>query len=227
LIATVFILSDYCKSDLDLPVKHLYFLTMHKTQMLQMVAEKVAACTKCKELAETRTQTVFGDGNNNSSVVFLGESPGRTEDETGYVFVGQAGKLLTNILAAFGFRREDVYILNILKCRPPDNRTPTEQEAANCRPFLDLQLKIINPKVIVCLGNVAAQNLLHIDTSISQLRGQIREYNGAKVIFTYHPAFLLRNPEEKSKVAEDMQLLLNLLRKPFPEVSQELPPNSP
>ena len=185
---------------------------MEKRHMLQMLAEKVATCTKCTELACYRTQTVFGEGNPDAKVVFLGEAPGEKENESGRPFVGPAGKLLTNILAAFGFNREDIYIMNILRCRPPQNRTPTKEEANNCRPFLDLQLKIINPQYIVCMGNVAAQNLLQIETPISRLRGEILWYNGIKVICTYHPSYLLRSPGQKEKVAEDMQRLLQLMK---------------
>lgn len=185
---------------------------MEKTAMLQMLSDKVAGCMKCQELVEYRRQTVFGEGNPNAEVVFIGEAPGETEDETGRPFVGKAGQLLNNIIAATGFRREDVFILNIIKCRPPRNRTPLPVEAANCRPYLDLQLKIINPKYIVCMGNVAAQNLLGVSTPISYLRGEILEYNGAKVICTYHPSYLLQNQGEKWKVWEDMQLLLKTMK---------------
>lgn len=185
---------------------------MQKTHMLQMVADKVSVCTKCSELVEYRKQTVFGEGNENAEIVFIGEAPGEKEDDSGRPFVGPAGNLLTNILKAFGFNREDVYIMNILRCRPPRNRTPTPEEACNCRPFLDLQLKIINPKIIVCLGNVAAQNLLRTKTTISALRGEILEYNGSKVICTFHPSYLLHNPSEKEKAAEDMRLLLQTLK---------------
>jgi DNA polymerase len=184
---------------------------MEKPVMLQMLSEKVAACTKCQELVEYRRQTVFGEGDPDAKVVFIGEAPGETEDETGRPFVGKAGQLLNNILTAAGFRREDVFILNIIKCRPPRNRTPLPTEAANCRPYLDLQLKIIRPKYIVCMGNVAAQNLLNVTTPISYLRGEVLEYNGAKVICTYHPSYLLQNQSEKWKVWEDMQLLLKTM----------------
>jgi uracil-DNA glycosylase family 4 len=185
---------------------------MNKPQMLQVLSEKVAACNKCSELACYRTQTVFGEGNPDAKVVFIGEAPGEKEDESGRPFVGPAGKLLTNILLAFGFNREDVYIMNILRCRPPRNRTPTEEEAKNCRPFLDLQLKIINPKFIVCMGNVAAQNLLGVNTPISSLRCEDLWYNGTKVICTYHPSYLLHNPSQKDKVANDMQRLLQMMK---------------
>lgn len=177
-----------------------------------MVADKVKDCTKCKELVEYRKQTVFGEGSENAEVVFIGEAPGEKEDDSGRPFVGPAGNLFTNILTAFGFKREDVYIMNILRCRPPRNRVPTEEEACNCRPFLDMQLKIIAPKVIVCMGNVAAQNLLGTKTTISRLRNEVLEYNGTKVICTFHPSYLLRNPSEKEKVAEDMRTLLQILK---------------
>jgi uracil-DNA glycosylase family 4 len=144
---------------------------MEKRRMLELLAEKVSGCTKCQELTYCRRQTVFGEGSPDARIVFIGEAPGETEDETGRPFVGKAGQLLTNIITAMGFRRDDVFIMNIIKCRPPNNRTPEPQEASNCRPYLDLQLKIINPDYIVCLGNVAAQNLLGIDTPITYLPG--------------------------------------------------------
>lgn len=151
-------------------------------------------------------------GSPNAKVMFLGEAPGQNEDETGLPFVGKAGELLTNIILAAGWTRDEVYIANICKCRPPQNRTPRPSEAANCRPFLDLQIKVVNPAYIVCLGNVAAQNLLGVETPISSLRGQLYEYNGRKVLCTYHPSFLLRKQEAKKDVWEDLQLLIRSMK---------------
>jgi DNA polymerase len=181
---------------------------MNKNEMLHALSDKISECQRCPKLVENRTQTVFADGNPDSEVVFIGEAPGRDEDTQGVPFVGRAGKLLDSILEACGFSRENVYICNIVKCRPPSNRNPESEEAQNCRPYLNLQLKLINPKYIVCLGAVAAQNLLGVDTPIGRMRGRWHEYNGTKVLCTYHPAYLLRNPNDKKKVWDDLQLLL-------------------
>lgn len=187
---------------------------MDRSEKLELLREKVATCEKCPVLAETRNKTVFGEGNPHAEVLFLGEAPGANEDQEGRPFVGKAGQLLTNILQSCGIRREDIYIANICKCRPPSNRVPSEQEATNCRPFLDLQLTVIKPKIIVCLGSVAAQNLLRTKTGISKLRGEFHEITDpikAKVLCTWHPAYLLRNPAEKQGTWDDMQLLLREL----------------
>ena len=179
-----------------------------KQAELDVIEKKVAACTRCAELAETRTQTVFGAGNPNARLVFLGEAPGADEDRQGIPFVGRAGQLLTKIIEACTLSRDDVYILNILKCRPPGNRNPLPAEADHCREWLDAQLAIIEPEYIVCLGAVAARNLLETDTSIGKMRGKFYLYNGIRVLCTYHPAYLLRNPSAKRQVWEDMQLLM-------------------
>jgi len=185
---------------------------------LAEAARQVAACVRCAELARTRTQTVFGSGNPCARLVFLGEAPGADEDRQGQPFVGRAGQLLTDIIVkGLRMRREDVYILNILKCRPPDNRTPLPSEAANCREYLDRQLEIIRPEFICCLGAVAAQNLLGVSTSIGQLRGRVLNYEGIKVVCTYHPAYLLRNPAAKRPVWEDLQLLMSAMGLPTPK----------
>lgn len=176
---------------------------------LAVVAHRVAACTRCAELAQTRTQTVFGTGNAYARLAFLGEAPGADEDRQGVPFVGRAGQLLTDMIEkGMRLRREDVYILNILRCRPPGNRTPLPEEAANCREYLDAQLAIVQPEFICCLGSVAAQNLLDTTISISRLRGRFFDYRSAKVICTYHPAYLLRNPSAKRQVWEDLQMLM-------------------
>jgi uracil-DNA glycosylase len=176
---------------------------------LAAIAQKVAACTRCAELARTRTQTVFGVGNPHARLVFLGEAPGEDEDRRGEPFVGRAGQLLTDIIVkGMKLRREDVYIMNILRCRPPGNRTPLPLEAAACREYLDAQLDIIRPEFICCLGACAAQNLLQTEATIGRLRGSIREYRGIKVLCTYHPAYLLRNPAAKRQVWDDIQILM-------------------
>jgi DNA polymerase len=176
---------------------------------LQTIHRKVARCVLCKELARTRTQTVFGDGNPQARLVFMGEAPGADEDQQGLPFVGQAGQLLNRIIEnVCGMKREDVYILNTIKCRPPGNRTPDPQEIANCRPFLDAQLEVIRPEFICCLGAVASQSLLNTAERIGKLRGRVWDYQGVKVVCTYHPAYLLRNPAAKRDVWEDVAFLL-------------------
>lgn len=182
------------------------------------LANEVAQCKFCKELATTRTQTVFGNGNPESSLVFLGEAPGADEDREGVPFVGRAGRLLDDIITkGMGLKRESVYVCNILRCRPPGNRNPHLDEAANCRKFLDGTLEIIKPKFICCLGAVAAQNFLGTTESIGSLRGRILEYKGIKVVCTYHPAYLLRSPNMKGKTWEDIQLLLKEMGLPVPK----------
>ena len=176
---------------------------------LQRLADEVAKCTRCKDLASSRMQTVFGVGNPHAELVFLGEAPGADEDKQGEPFVGRAGQLLTDIIVkGMKMQREDVYICNILRCRPPGNRNPMPDEAAHCRPFLDRTLEIIKPKFICCLGAVAAKNLLASEKTIGALRGKVLDYNGTKVICTYHPAYLLRNPAAKRDTWEDIQLLM-------------------
>jgi DNA polymerase len=175
---------------------------------LEVLQERVVACTRCNELATTRTQTVFGVGNPNAKLCFLGEAPGADEDKTGIPFVGRGGQLLTKIIEACRLKREDVYILNMLKCRPPGNRNPLPHELANCRVYLENQLDLIRPEFICCLGAVASQNLLGTTVSIGKLRGKIHSFRGAKVVCTYHPAFLLRSPSFKKETWEDMKMLM-------------------
>jgi DNA polymerase len=176
---------------------------------LAVVAQRVAACTRCAELVKNRRQTVFGVGNPHARLVFLGEAPGVDEDRQGEPFVGRAGQLLNDIIVkGMKLRRQDVYILNILRCRPPENRTPLPIEAAACREYLDAQLSIIQPEFICCLGACAAQNLLQTDTPIGRLRGRLHDYRGIKVLCTYHPAYVLRNPPAKRQVWDDIQILM-------------------
>ncbi len=181
---------------------------VERRKALAILTEKVKACTRCRELAETRTQTVFGVGNPQARILFIGEAPGADEDAQGEPFVGRAGKLLNDIIAASRLKREEVYICNILKCRPPGNRTPAEDECANCREYLDGQLATIDPEYIVCWGAVAAQNLLKTTFSIGKLRGRFLQHGRAKVLCTYHPSYLLRNPAAKKDVWKDMQFLM-------------------
>lgn len=177
-------------------------------EQLEELKSCVANCTRCPDLANTRNQTVFGTGNPNAKVMFLGEAPGADEDRTGEPFVGRAGQLLDKIIGACGWKREDLYICNILKCRPPGNRNPTLQEATNCREYLDSQIANVDPEYIVCWGTVAAQNLLDTKSPIGRMRGKFFEHGKAKVLCTYHPSYLLRNPAAKAPVWEDLQLLL-------------------
>lgn len=175
---------------------------------LEAIAAEVRVCTLCKELACMRNKTVFGTGNLKPRVVVIGEAPGADEDRTGEPFVGKAGQLLTKILEASTFTREEVYILNVLKCRPPDNRTPLPNEVQNCRDYFTRQLDILQPEYIVCAGSVAAQALLETGETIGKLRGRFHTYRGSKVLATYHPSYLLRNPDAKKFVWQDMQMLL-------------------
>lgn len=179
-----------------------------KTAGLRQLADVVSQCARCTELAERRKQTVFGVGNPNARVMFVGEAPGADEDRQGEPFVGAAGQLLNKIIEACGWKREDVYICNILRCRPPGNRNPRPQEAANCREFLDAQIQIVQPEYIVCWGTVAAQNLLGETRPVGRLRSQLHQHAGATVVCTYHPSYLLRNPSAKKQVWEDMKFLM-------------------
>lgn len=174
---------------------------------LEKLASKVAQCRRCQELAETRTQTVFGVGNPDADIMFIGEAPGADEDKQGEPFVGRAGQLMNKIIEACHMQREEIYICNILRCRPPSNRNPSPEEADNCREFLDAQIEIVDPDYIVCWGSVAAKNLLGTETPIGKMRGQFYEYSGAKVLCTYHPSYLLRNPSAKKLVWDDMKQL--------------------
>jgi uracil-DNA glycosylase family 4 len=170
------------------------------------------ACTRCKLHKLGRKQIVFGVGSPNAELMFVGEAPGRDEDEQGEPFVGRAGQLLTKIIEAINLKREDVYIANVIKCRPPENRNPEPDEVATCEPFLFRQIDAIKPKVIVALGTFAAHALLKTDTPISRLRGRAYSYRGAQLICTFHPAFLLRSPERKRDTWEDMKKVRALLR---------------
>ncbi|MCL2119994.1 MAG: uracil-DNA glycosylase [Planctomycetaceae bacterium] len=184
---------------------------------LRQLAAQVALCNKCAEPVANRTQTVFGVGNPFSELVFLGEAPGADEDRQGVPFVGRAGKLLTDMIEkGMKLKRDDVYICNILRCRPPGNRNPSPNEAALCRPFLDATLQVIRPKFICCLGSIAATNLLNTPETIGRLRGRVHGYQGVKVVCTYHPAYLLRNPSAKSAAWDDLKLLMREMGLPVP-----------
>jgi uracil-DNA glycosylase family 4 len=178
-----------------------------KKERLIKVCQETADCQLC-QLAKTRRNLVFGDGNPNAKIVFVGEAPGADEDQQGLPFVGKAGQLLTKIIEAMGIKRKDVYICNILKCRPPGNRNPLPEEITLCEPFLKKQLQAISPTVICALGTFAAQTLLKTDIPITALRGRFHSYEGIKLMPTYHPAYLLRNPSAKKLVWEDVQMIM-------------------
>jgi uracil-DNA glycosylase len=175
------------------------------------VRADIGDCTRCKLHTLGRSQIVFGVGNPQADLMFVGEAPGADEDIQGVPFVGRAGQLLTKIIEAIGMKREDVYIANVIKCRPPQNRNPEPDEVEKCEPFLFRQIDVIKPKVIVALGKFGAQTLLRTLDPISRLRGRVFEYRGAKLIPTFHPAYLLRNPSSKREVWEDMKLVRKLL----------------
>jgi DNA polymerase len=177
---------------------------------VESLARFLEGCPRCK-LSKSRTRIVFGQGHPRADLMFVGEAPGREEDEQGLAFVGRAGQLLTKIIEAIGRKREDVWICNVLKCRPPSNRNPEPDEVASCRPFLEEQIRLISPKVIVTLGTFSAQAILETDESIGRLRGRWRSAFGARVMPTFHPAFLLRSPERKKDVWEDMKLVRDYL----------------
>jgi uracil-DNA glycosylase len=185
---------------------------------LQVLAKSVSGCTRCGELAATRTQTVFADGQIPVELCFIGEAPGADEDVQGIPFVGKAGQLLDRIIVATGLTRAEVYICNIIKCRPPGNRTPKPEEADNCSEYLHRQLELARPKFICALGGCAAQNLLKTTQSLGMLRGRFHDYRGIPVICTYHPSYLLphRNPAKKHDVWEDMKMLMKRMGRTIP-----------
>lgn len=183
-----------------------------KRRRLEEFAASIAACTKCR-LSQGRTQVVFGVGNPDADLVFIGEAPGFHEDQQGEPFVGAAGQLLDKIITAMQFRREDVYICNVIKCRPPENRDPYGDEIEQCEPFLMRQLEIIEPRAIVCLGLHAARTLLRNVPGISVVRGKWQKFRGVPLMPTYHPAYLLRTPSAKAKVWDDMQLVMKFFGK--------------
>ena len=174
---------------------------------LERIREDIGDCKRCR-LCQQRNKIVFGSGSARADLVFVGEGPGRDEDIQGLPFVGRAGKLLTQMIEAMGLKREDVYICNVVKCRPPENRAPEPDEMDTCSPFLYRQLAVIQPKAVVCLGAIAFQALYGTKQSISRLRGQWLEFRGIPMIATYHPAYLLRNPNAKGEVWEDLKKVM-------------------
>jgi len=187
---------------------------------LRLIREDIGDCTRCRLHQQGRKQIVFGVGNPNADLMFIGEAPGADEDIQGEPFVGRAGQLLNNMIKAMGIRREDVYIANIIKCRPPGNRTPERNECETCSPFLMRQIEAIQPKAIVALGAVAAKTLLAVNASMSELRGRWYDFRGTKLAVTYHPAFLLRDPRQKKEAWKDLQMVMK-------ELGLEAPPKLP
>jgi uracil-DNA glycosylase len=198
---------------------------------LKLIREDLGDCTRCKLHQQGRKQIVFGVGNPRAELMFVGEGPGADEDAQGEPFVGRAGQLLNNMIKAMGIRREDVYIANVVKCRPPGNRTPERDECETCSPFLMRQIAVIQPKVVVALGAVAAKNLLAINAPMSELRGRFYDFmpagarsdpswQGAKLAVTYHPAFLLRDPRQKGEAWKDLQMVMKYLGMQPPQKSE-------
>jgi uracil-DNA glycosylase len=185
--------------------------TSDPVKALRLIREDLGDCTRCPLHKQGRKQIVFGVGNPNADLMFIGEAPGADEDQQGEPFVGRAGQLLNNMIKAMGIRREDVYIANIIKCRPPGNRTPERDECETCSPFLMRQIAAIGPKAIVALGAVAAKTLLAINAPMSEFRGRWFDFRGTKLAVTYHPAFLLRDPRQKKETWKDLQMVMKEL----------------
>jgi uracil-DNA glycosylase family 4 len=190
-------------------------------QALRAIREDLGDCTRCKLHQQGRKQIVFGVGNPRADLMFIGEAPGADEDIQGEPFVGRAGQLLTNMIKAMGLTREDVYIANIIKCRPPGNRTPERDECETCSPFLMRQIGVVKPRVIVALGAVAAKTLLAVSAPMMQLRGCWFDFKGTKLAVTYHPAFLLRDPRQKKETWKDLQMVMRELGLPLPSKNVE------
>ncbi len=189
-------------------------------QALRAIREDIGDCTRCRLAKQGRKQIVFGVGNPRAELMFIGEAPGADEDQQGEPFVGRAGQLLNNMIKAMGLRREDIYIANIIKCRPPGNRTPERDECETCSPFLMRQIATIKPKVLVALGAVAAKTLLAINAPMMELRGKWYDFRGTKLAVTYHPAFLLRDPRQKKEAWKDLQMVMK-------DLGLVAPPKSP
>jgi uracil-DNA glycosylase family 4 len=194
-------------------------------EALAAIRVDLGDCTRCKLHTLGRTQIVFGVGNPNAELMFVGEAPGADEDIQGIPFVGRAGQLLTKMIEAMGFKRDEVYIANVLKCRPPGNRNPEPDEIGECEPFLFRQLASVQPKVVIALGAFAARTLLKTDAPISRLRGRVHEYRGAKLIPTFHPSFLLRSPGYKREAWDDLKLALSELGRELPRQASSSSPS--
>ncbi len=197
-------------SSVPKPLKPVVTESPDKDTLLKELAQEARSCRKCS-LYKTRTHCVFSDGSSDAELMFIGEAPGRDEDVQGVPFVGAAGQLLTKMIQAMKLKRADVYICNVLKDRPPGNRTPSPEEMAACLPFLEKQIEIVQPRIICVLGSVAAKGLFGPQVSITRIRGQIMEFQGIRVVPTFHPAYLLRNPSAKTDSWKDLQLVMKLL----------------
>jgi uracil-DNA glycosylase len=191
-----------------------------REQSLGSIRELIGDCTRCK-LHRGRKNIVFGVGNPHADLMFVGEGPGADEDEQGEPFVGRAGQLLNNMITAMGLRRKDVYIANVVKCRPPGNRQPERDECDTCSPFLLQQIDVVRPRIIVALGATAAKNLLGLNDSMANLRGRLYDFRGTRLAVTYHPAFLLRDPRQKKETWKDLQMVMQSLGLPIPAKSQQ------
>jgi uracil-DNA glycosylase family 4 len=191
------------------------------SEALHLIREDLGDCTRCRLSKQGRKQIVFGVGNPKAELMFIGEAPGADEDQQGEPFVGRAGQLLNNMIKAMGLRREDIYIANIIKCRPPGNRTPERDECETCSPFLMRQIAAIQPKAIVALGAVAAKTLLAINAPMSEFRGRWFDFRGTKLAVTYHPAFLLRDPRQKKETWKDLQMVMKELGMAIPAKGTE------
>jgi len=181
---------------------------------LRLIREDLGDCTRCPLHKQGRKQIVFGVGNPRADIMFVGEGPGADEDQQGEPFVGRAGQLLNNMISAMGIRREDVYIANVVKCRPPGNRTPEREECDTCSPFLLRQIGVVNPKIVVALGAVAAKTLLGVNDAMMNMRGRIYDFKNTKLAVTYHPAYLLRDPRQKKEAWKDLQMVMKYLGMP-------------
>jgi DNA polymerase len=211
--------ADIETSDADVPAAVPMMFARSGVELLSAIRDDLGECTRCKLHTQGRRQIVFGVGNPSADLMFVGEAPGADEDAQGIPFVGRAGQLLTKMIEAMGFKRDDVYIANVLKCRPPGNRNPEPDEIATCQPFLFRQIASIEPKVIIALGAFAAKTLLETQDPISRLRGRVYEFRGAKLIPTFHPSFLLRSPGFKRDAWEDLKKALALLGRDLPAPS--------
>jgi uracil-DNA glycosylase len=197
--------------------------TSDPTSALRLVREDIGDCTRCRLHKQGRKQIVFGVGNPQAEIMFIGEAPGADEDQQGEPFVGRAGQLLNNMITAMGIRREDVYIANIIKCRPPGNRTPERDECDTCSPFLMRQIEVVKPKIVVALGAVAAKTLLGVNDAMINLRGRIYDFKKTKLAVTYHPAYLLRDPRQKKETWKDLQMVMKYLGMPMPKGDRSQP----
>jgi uracil-DNA glycosylase len=202
---------DIGQADIPPSLSSLAAAGMTPALALKLIREDIGDCTRCRLSKQGRKQIVFGVGDPQADLMFIGEAPGADEDEQGEPFVGRAGQLLNNMIKAMGVQREQVYIANIIKCRPPGNRTPERDECETCSPFLMRQIKVVKPKAIVALGAVAAKTLLAVNAPMSELRGKWYDFCGTKLAVTYHPAFLLRDPRQKKEAWKDLQMVMREL----------------